>query len=111
MHVQMPTGAGSSSPKSMPSLIKSQRNMPTVKLFANLRKTAGTKELSAAGTTLKEVLSELRKQNPPLVDAVLAEGALRPHVVITINGHITTDLNALVIEQDVIAIFPPIAGG
>jgi MoaD family protein len=85
--------------------------MPTVKLFANLRKVAGTKELSAAGTTLKEVLSELRKQNPPLVDAILEDGTLRPHFVITINGHITTDLDAPVIGQDIIAIFPPIAGG
>jgi len=85
--------------------------MPTVKLFANLRKVAGTKELPAAGTTLEEVLSELRKRNPPLVDAILEDGTLRPHVVITINGQITIDLNASVMEQDVVAIFPPIAGG
>lgn len=85
--------------------------MPTVKLFANLRKIAGTKELSAPGATLKEVLSELRRQNPPLVDAILEDGTLRPHVVITINGQITMDFNAPVTEKDVIAIFPPIAGG
>lgn len=104
------------------NLIKSLRSMPTVKLFANLRKIAGTKELSVAppsgmlrsasrGATLGEMLNELRKQSPALVEAILDDGTLRPHVVITINGHITTDLNAPVIEQDVIAIFPPIAGG
>ena len=85
--------------------------MPTVKLFANLRKVAGTKELSAAGSTLGEVLSELREQSPPLVDAILDGGTLRPHVVITINGHNAVDLNTAVTEQDMIAIFPPIAGG
>jgi MoaD family protein len=104
------------------NLIKSLRIMPTVKLFANLRKIAGTKELSVAppsrmlrsasrGATLGEMLNELWKQRPALVEAILDDGTLRPHVVITINGHITTDLGTPVIEQDVIAIFPPIAGG
>jgi MoaD family protein len=92
-------------------LIKSHRNMPAVKFYANLRKIAGTKELSAAGTNLREVLSELRKQNPSLVDAVLEDGKLRLHVIITINGYNATDLNMSVSERDVIAIFPPIAGG
>lgn len=85
--------------------------MPTVKIFANLRKIAGTKELSAAGTTVRDVLSGLRKQNPLLVETILEDGTLRPHFVITINGHNALDLNTPVTEQDVIAIFPPIAGG
>ena len=40
--------------------------MPTVKLFANLRKLAGTKEVSITGATVGAVLNELVKQNPPL---------------------------------------------
>jgi len=85
--------------------------MPAVKLFANLRQLAGTKELSTTGSTLGTVLNELIEQYPALNGVVLENGQIRPHVVITINGHNATDLNAIVTEQDVIAIFPPIAGG
>ena len=85
--------------------------MPTVKLYANLRKLAGTKELSITESTVGAVLNELVKQNPALDGVILESGQVRPHVVITVNGHNATDLNGLVTEQDVIAIFPPIAGG
>jgi MoaD family protein len=85
--------------------------MPVVKLYANLRKLAGTKEVSAAETTIQAVLDELARKNPPLGKVILAQSGLRPHIVITLNGHNVTDLNAPVNEQDVIAIFPPIAGG
>ncbi len=85
--------------------------MPVVKLFASLRKAAGTKELSIPGTSLRSVLSELTRQNPALDGVILDGGQVRPHFVITVNGHNATDLEAPVTEQDVIAIFPPIAGG
>ena len=85
--------------------------MLVVKLFANLRKLAGTKELSITGSTLGAVLNELVEQKPALDGVILENGQIRPHVVITINGHNAVDLNVSVIEQDVIAIFPPIAGG
>jgi molybdopterin synthase sulfur carrier subunit len=85
--------------------------MPTVKLFASLRKFAGTKELSIIGATVGGVLLELTRQNPLLGTAILDGGNLRPHVVITLNGRNVIDLNDSVNEQDVIAIFPPIAGG
>jgi len=61
--------------------------------------------------TLGAVLNELIGQNPPLDGVILENGQIRPHVVITINGHNAVDLNVSVTEQDVIAIFPPIAGG
>lgn len=96
--------------------------MPIVHLYANLRKIAGAKELSimppsgmlrpaSQGSTLGEVLSELVRRNPALDGVILEGGEIRPHFIITINGQITTDLNASVGEQDMIAIFPPIAGG
>jgi len=85
--------------------------MPTVKLYANLRKLAGTKELSIPGATVVEVLGDLVKE-APLLRSVLLEGeSLRPHVVITLNGHNIIDFNTQVTETDVIAVFPPIAGG
>lgn len=85
--------------------------MPTVKLFANLRKLAGTKEVSLSGATIGAVMNSLVSQSPALDGVLLEEGNLRPHVLVTLNGHTTNDLSLQVAEQDVIAIFPPIAGG
>jgi len=85
--------------------------MPHIKLYANLRKLAGTKELSRPGATVRAVLNELVKQNPLLGDVILESGGLRPHIVVTLNGHNVVDLDMVVSEQDIIAIFPPIAGG
>lgn len=85
--------------------------MPTVKLFASLRKDAGIKEAAIPGTSVMPVISELVRQYPVLAEKLLENGQVRPHVVITLNGHPTTDMDAPVTEQDLIAIFPPIAGG
>ena len=85
--------------------------MPLVKLFANLRKVAGTKEVSITGASAGVVVSELVNRYPALAAHLLENGQIRPHVIITINGHPTTDMDAAVAEQDQIAIFPPITGG
>jgi len=96
--------------------------LPTIKLFANLRKIAETKELSVAlpsrmlhsasrGTSLREILNELVKEVPALDGVILEDGQLRPHFIVTINGHNAAGLNMTVKEQDSISIFPPIAGG
>jgi MoaD family protein len=85
--------------------------MPLVKLYANLRKIAGTKELAIEGTTLRSVLDELIKEKPTLDGLILEKEGLRPHVVVTVNGQNALELNSAISEQDVIAIFPPIAGG
>ncbi len=85
--------------------------MPTVKLFASLRKDAGVKEIFIPGTSIKPVIMELANRYPALTDKLLENGEVRPHVVITINGNPTTNMDAELIEQDQIAVFPPIAGG
>ena len=96
--------------------------MPIIKLYANLRGLAGTKELSitppsgmprsaSRGASLGGVLNELIKRIPALDGVILEDGQIRPHFVITINGLNVADLNTTVTEQDIIAIFPPIAGG
>ncbi len=85
--------------------------MPTVKLFASLRKDAGIKEALIPGTSIEPVISELVRRYPALAEKLLENGHIRPHVVITMNGHPITDGNIPVTEQDSIAIFPPIAGG
>jgi len=85
--------------------------MPVVKLYANLRKLAGTKELSITRATLGAVLNELVGQKPALDGVIVQGGQICPHVVITVNGHNAVDLDRTLTEQDLIAIFPPIAGG
>lgn len=85
--------------------------MPIVKLYANLRKLAGTKELSVKGATVRAVVSGLVERHPLIGSAILEGENLRPHIVVTLNGHNVIDLDINVNEQDVIAIFPPIAGG
>lgn len=85
--------------------------MPLIKLFANLRKVAGTKDASITGASVSGVMTELVNRYPALAENLLENGQIRPHVIITINGHPTTDWDTLVTEQDEIAIFPPISGG
>ena len=85
--------------------------MPTIKLFANLRNIAEAKEISVTGTSLRGVLNELVEEVPALDGVILEDGQIRPHFVITINGHNAAELDVTVTEQDLIAIFPPIAGG
>jgi len=85
--------------------------MSMVKLYANLRKLAGIKELSVTGSTVGAVACRLVELHPSIKDILFKGGELRSHVIITVNGHNVIDLNASVSEQDVVAIFPPIAGG
>ncbi len=88
-----------------------RRQVPAVKLYANLRKLAGRKELSVGGDSVRAALTELVKQIPPLGAAILVDGNLGAHVVLILNGRNVTDLDAPVSDDDVLAIFPPIAGG
>ncbi|RPJ26036.1 MAG: MoaD/ThiS family protein [Chloroflexi bacterium] len=85
--------------------------MTVVKLYANLRKLAGTKELSITGPTIGAVLNQLVRQHPPVGEVILENGGLRQHIVVTLNGQHMIDLETPVTEQDILAIFPPIAGG
>jgi MoaD family protein len=88
--------------------------MPEVKLFASLRRSAGTKALNVPGKTLGQVLLNLAQQAPALAPILMENEALYPRVIATINGQtqdLRTGLNIPVQEQDSIAIFPPISGG
>ncbi len=85
--------------------------MPVVKLYANLRKIAGTREVMVGGETLRDALNDLTRQYSALRERLLDGDGLRPHVIVTLNGHNLVSLDTAVAEQDVLAIFPPIAGG
>jgi MoaD family protein len=85
--------------------------MAVVKLYANLRSLAGTKEISIPGLTVRAVLDELVERYPQLGPVLLQDEGLRPHIVVTLNGHNVVDLGLATSDQDTVAVFPPIAGG
>ena len=85
--------------------------MPIVKLYANLRRVAGVKEISVPAASLETLLSALVTEIPALESHLFEDEQLRRYVIITINGHHVTALDTLLAEGDQIAIFPPIAGG
>jgi len=88
--------------------------MPTVKLFGNLRQYVDTTLLQVPGGSIQAVVEALCEGNPPLCEALLEYGHIRPHFIITLNGRhiqLAEGLDTPVIENDQIAIFPPIAGG
>ncbi len=87
--------------------------MPIVKLYAGLRKTVGENQIDIPSHTLRGLLDALLAKFPAL-EQVWDGTRLRPHIVITINGHIVNQEKGLdipVAPDDHIAIFPPIAGG
>jgi MoaD family protein len=88
--------------------------MPVVKLFAGLRTAAGIKQTDLSANSVRMLLNELVHAYPSLEERLWDGKTIRPHVVITINGHpLDPDLgpDIPVHAEDEIAIFPPIAGG
>ena len=82
--------------------------MPVVKFFAGLRTATGTKETTLSAGSLQAVLDGLVAAYPALREKLWDGSALRPHVVITINGHPLDPLlgpDAPVQSEDEIAIF------
>ena len=71
----------------------------TVKLFANLR-TNNEKEMLMnlpEGSTPKDIIKQLGIQE-------------KDAAIIMINGR-SKDLNTIIVENDIVAIFPPVGGG
>lgn len=88
--------------------------MPIVKFFAGLRNATGVKQTSISASSVRTALDALVDTYPPLKEKLWDGEAIRPHIVITINGH-TLDPeqgpDIPILPEDEIAIFPPIAGG
>lgn len=91
--------------------------MATVKLFGVLRDRAKIKEVSLPGDmTIHQILVNLGEKYGPEVKELLfeeKEGKLvkRPPVVILINGISQVDLERVVGDDEVVSIFPAVAGG
>lgn len=85
-----------------------------VKLFANFREFAGTKELIVEGGTAIEVIESLCKKLPGFDKLILKNGELQPYINIFLNGDDIVKsgrLNAVLQNDDEMAIFPPVSGG
>jgi len=88
--------------------------MTLVKFFGNLRQIAGKSTLSVDGNTVEEIFAVLRLLNGPLVETIMDQASLRPYYKIMLNGQDISLLGGLTTPtqpEDIIAIFPPIAGG
>jgi molybdopterin converting factor small subunit len=88
--------------------------MATVKLFGNLRKQVDRSNLQVTGSSVRGVIETLCQDQPSFCDMLLDGGEIRPHFIITLNGHdinLASGLDTAVKREDQIAIFSPIAGG
>lgn len=88
--------------------------MAQVKLFGNLKQYSGSTIVTQPGATVGEVLRGLINCYPALESAIFEDGRLKPHVNCMVMGRnieLIDGMDTMVDENDVIAIFPPIAGG
>ena len=85
-----------------------------VKLFANFREFAKTKEIDIEGGSIREVIETLCRKFPGMEKMLFKEGRLSPHINIFVNGRNILEsggLAAKLKQGDEIAVFPPVSGG
>ena len=89
--------------------------MATVQLFATYRSAAGTKGFDTAELSVSGLLDEISRRYPVLYDELCdTDGSLRPLVKMLVNGRHIQFLDGVdtpLADEDVVSIFPPIAGG
>ncbi len=88
--------------------------MPRVNLYATLRDLTGEKSLNVSGGTVKEVIEALAARWPAIKAELLEGDEVADGYSVFINGRDVRYLEGLqspVAEDDVIDIFPPVAGG
>jgi len=90
----------------------------TIRTFADLREILGAKEQELAvpeGQTVRGLLEGLCEAHPTLRGKLFdSAGEIRPYIIILKNGRNITSLQQLdtpLEPGDVIALFPPVAGG
>jgi sulfur-carrier protein len=90
----------------------------TIRAFATLREVIGARETELAvppGETVGGLLEKLCGTYPGLRGHLFdSAGKTKPHIIILKNGRNIASLQQLdtvIDEDDVIALFPPVAGG
>lgn len=90
----------------------------TLRIFANFREMIGAAEMELllpAGESVRGVLKGLCETHPALRGKIFAApGNLKPYILVLRNGRNVASLqqlDTLVADKDVIALFPPVAGG
>lgn len=89
-----------------------------VKLFTTLKQLVGTGEIEVGlegNDTVGSVLARLAADYPALREHIFDEGGnLEGYINVFVNGRsirFLDDLHTRLHEDDVLAIFPPVAGG
>ncbi len=89
--------------------------MPTVSFTRNLQRHLPAPTTAATGTTVAEVLAAVFAEHDQLGSYILDEhGAVRPHVVIFINGRAIRDrtrLSDAVAPDDDVYVMQALSGG
>ena len=88
----------------------------TVRVPSALRKlTSGQSELTAEGNTVRELLDDLGRENPGLLERIMgADGDIQQFLNVFVNGsdiRYEDDLDTEVSAGDKVSIVPSIAGG
>ena len=85
-----------------------------VRLFANFREFAGTKELLLEGYTVRDILEKMCRKFPGFEKMLFKDDNLLPYVNVFFNGKNILEsggLDAPLENGDEVAIFPPVSGG
>ena len=95
------------------------RNMKiTFRTFATFREVIGAREMELTlptGKKIRDLLENLCNAHPGLREHLFdAAGQIKPYIIILKNGRSVTSLqqiDTVIDDGDVIAVFPPVAGG
>lgn len=88
--------------------------MAKVQLFATYRDAAGIKEFVTSARSAGELFGIIRTQYPSLYAEMFDKGELRPLVKVLVNGRHIQFLHGLdtpLGDEDIVSLFPPLAGG
>jgi len=88
--------------------------MPLIKFFGNLRQLAKTSHMEAEGETVKDVLDAMCYDKEALRNAIFDGDLLCQYVRVVVNGHdimLDRGLDTPLVDNDQVAIFPPLGGG
>jgi molybdopterin converting factor small subunit len=86
--------------------------LATVHIPALLRPLiGGVSEMDAAGSTLRELVAEIVRQQPALSDRIADAAGILPEIMVAIGDTEAKDLDAPVPEGAEVWILPSIAGG